>query len=220
MDRELAAQYAPVLYFDRLEPFYPVRVGVTVFREPGKSPSFGRKIPFPDHTDCVIEYAIYWDYDIQHLYELEHVWIYVGGDGEVVDAEASFHGKYLKSLLSDRSNMDGTQVRLYSQPGKHAFSPLIELFELLPNLRSAANEEAGIDGLTLPEMFRGRIVADTANDWLVKRHLRSLAFQPSMQFEAYRIPEKLFVDWNELYKEIPVRIERELERLRALFFAR
>ena len=217
MDRELALKYAPVLYFDHREPFYPVRVGVTVFREPGESPSFRRKIRFTNDTACVIEYAIYWDYDIQHLYELEHVWIYVGHDGEVADAEASFHGKYLKSLLPGRSNVEGKQVRLYSQPGKHAFSPLPELFELLPGLRSAANEDAGIDGLTVPEMFRSRVGADAAIHLLVERHLRSLAFEPSMQFKAYHIPDELFVDWADLAEEIPVRIERELERLKAKY---
>ncbi|MFH5184156.1 hypothetical protein ACHHV8_16775 [Paenibacillus sp. TAB 01] len=220
LERSLAVKYAPVLYFDRREPFYPVRVGITVFTEPGPSPSFRRKIKFdvPD-ISFVIEYAIYWDYDIQHLYELEHVWVYVGRSGEVLDAEASFHGKYLKSLLPQKSNLDGTHVRLYSQPGKHAFSPMKELFELVPNLRTAAGDEAGADGLTVPDMLRGRLSSDAAVNRLVREHLQSLAFEPSMQFEAYRIPEELYTIWNQLYEEIPGRIESELAKLRARYQA-
>ena len=32
----------------------------------------------------LIEYAVYMDYDIQHLYELEHMWVAVGEDGTTV----------------------------------------------------------------------------------------------------------------------------------------
>lgn len=221
MDKEIALKYAPVLYFDRLEPFYPVLVGVTVLRRPGPSPSFRREFRFDDpRLHSVIEYAIYWDYDIQHLYELEHVWVYVGMDGEVLDAEASFHGKYLKGLLKNRSNLTGgTHVRLYSQPGKHAFSPLPELFELLPNLRSAASTEAGLDGLSVPEMFKGIYGTDEETNRLVRRYLQTFAFEPSMEFEEYRLPEEAFVEWPRLYEEIPRRIERELAGIRRLILS-
>lgn len=100
MDRQLIQAYAPYLYFDKHEPFFPVRVGVTIFEREGASPSFRRSFSFRDpRVKKIIEYAIYWDYDIQHLYELEHVWVYIGHEGEVIDCEASFHGKYLKGLL-------------------------------------------------------------------------------------------------------------------------
>jgi hypothetical protein len=93
MDIRSLAAYAPLLYFDRQEPFYPVRIGISVLHNGDPSPSFRRKFEWMDAAiDYVIEFAIYWDYDIQHLYELEHVWVYVGMDGAVVDAEASFHG--------------------------------------------------------------------------------------------------------------------------------
>lgn len=99
-DRRLAMKYAPRLLFDQNEPFFPVRLGITVMRQEEESPSFRRRLAV-NHPDvlAVVEYAIYYDYDIQHLYDLEHVWVYIGRDGEVVDAEASFHGKFLKALL-------------------------------------------------------------------------------------------------------------------------
>lgn len=108
MNLELAMSYAPYLYFDKKEPFFPVRVGVTVLEEAGPSPSFRRRFEFEQpELKYIIEYAIYWDYDIQHLYELEHVWVYVGQDGQVLDCDASFHGWYFKGLLRNRSNLDG-----------------------------------------------------------------------------------------------------------------
>ncbi|MBW7460502.1 hypothetical protein K0U00_41210, partial [Paenibacillus sepulcri] len=155
MNNEWISKYAPYIYFDNNEPFFPVRVGVTVLEEAGPSPSTRRIFEFEDpQVKYLIEYAIYWDYDIQHLYELEHVWIYVGHDGEVVDCDASFHGRHFKGLLHDRSNLvDGTHVKLYSQPGKHAFLPQPDMFYLLPELMTCTYETAGRRGLLITGPF-------------------------------------------------------------------
>ncbi|MCI0476626.1 MAG: hypothetical protein L0Y55_10295, partial [Anaerolineales bacterium] len=42
--RDLAARYAPLIYFDRKEPFLPLAVGYTIFTQDGASPSFPRRI--------------------------------------------------------------------------------------------------------------------------------------------------------------------------------
>ncbi|MBW5447779.1 hypothetical protein GE107_17120 [Cohnella sp. CFH 77786] len=210
--------YTPKLFFDRKEPFYPARVGVSVLRDGESSPSFRRRFAFKDDAvDHVIEFAIYWDYDIQHLYDLEHVWVYVRTDGSVADGEASFHGRYLKALLPDRSNLHGTRLKLYSQPGKHAFSPLPLLFELLPDARICTNEEAGKDGLTLPDWYGGRVRADGETDRLIRTYLHTFRrFTPSFEFIEYEFgePAETFVPWERLYEEIPARIERELAVIR------
>ncbi|WP_379145834.1 hypothetical protein [Paenibacillus sp. sgz500992] len=110
-DRKLAALYAPRLLFDQNEPFFPVRIGVTVLREDGVSPSFRRRLAMSrPEVETVLEYAIYYDYDIQHLYDLEHVWVYIGKNGETADVEVSFHGKYLKGLLRRSANLSGTRA--------------------------------------------------------------------------------------------------------------
>ncbi len=113
-DLALAARYAPILHFDREEPFLPSFAGYTIFRQDADSASFPRRVTlrprfpriderdareiaglFPDGrlpevpditAAVVIEYAIWWDWDIQHLYELEHAWSYVGADGELLYA--------------------------------------------------------------------------------------------------------------------------------------
>ncbi|RIX59555.1 hypothetical protein D3P08_05295 [Paenibacillus nanensis] len=214
MDMKRLAAYAPLLYFDRNEPFYPVRVGVTVLRNGDRSPSFRRLLEWTNASiEHVIEFAIYWDYDIQHLYELEHVWVYVAKDGSVADAEASFHGKYLKALLPDRSNLADRTVTLYSQPGKHALSPLPILFELLPDARTATDREAGRDGLTLPDWYKARSRYDEETNRLVRRYLQAYhRFVPAFEYVPYELAanEQLFIAWNALYEEIPERIEAEL----------
>jgi len=214
---ELAQTYAPYIYFDRLEPFFPVRVGVTVLDREGESPSFRRTFSFDDPAlQYVIEYAIYWDFDIGHLYELEHVWIYVGKNGEVLDCDASFHGKYFKGLLKDRSNLlDGTHVKLYSQPGKHAFMPKADMFELIPGLTTCTYEGAGKAGLIITRPFDGVYTTDEETNRLVERYLQQFKFRPSFEFEEYRIPKELFVSWPELHREVPRRIEARLAEMRS-----
>ncbi|MCR2807684.1 hypothetical protein [Paenibacillus soyae] len=218
MDMKLAASYAPRLYFDRNEPFYPVRVGVSLLRRGERSPSFRRFVEWEEASIAyAIEFAIYWDYDIQHLYELEHVWVYVDKAGQVADAEASFHGRYLKALLPDRSNLSGRTVSLYSQPGKHAFSPVPVLFELLPDARTATDRDAGRDGLTLPDWYEARELYDEETNRLVRAYQQANhRFAPSFEYDAWELANRgeLFVPWDALYKEIPERIEAELRDIR------
>lgn len=215
MDMRTIQAYAPYLYFDEHEPFFPVRVGVTVFEQEEISPSFRRSFSFRDpRLKKIIEYAIYWDYDIQHLYELEHVWVFIDHEGEVIDCEASFHGKYLKGLLKDRSNvLDGTHVRLFSQPGKHAFSPVAEFLELVPHFWTAVNEDAGTDGLTVPYFLEGIVATNEETNRMVETYLKSCAFTPALAYKEYRLDKELFVPWTQLLEEIPKRIQEKIKEL-------
>ncbi|CAM2847687.1 hypothetical protein [Paenibacillus taichungensis] len=211
---ETAMSYAPVLMFDRNEPFYPDFVGVSILDQSGPSPSFEREIHFPvEAVQYVIEFSIWWDYEIGHLYEMEHVWIYVGHDGEVMDCEASFHGRVLRGLLKDRVNVVGRHVCLYSQPGKHAFSPIPVVFELLPDLYSAAGANAGCDGLLVNEMFEGYFQTNEEIDASVRSFLQTKAFVPSMEFEEFVLEPSLFMPWQQLFAMIPERIEIRLKEL-------
>lgn len=216
MDIEWISRYAPFLFFDRNEPFYPVRIGITVLEEAGPSPSTRRTFAFDEPgLKAIIEYAIYWDYDIQHLYELEHVWVYVGTDGEVLDCDASFHGHYFKGLLHDRSNLaEGTHVQLYSQPGKHAFLPKGDMFYLIPDLMICTDQEAGRQGLIVTGPFQGVYNTDEETNQLVRQYLQQFRFKPSMEFAEYRIDPALYVTWSELHKEVPARIQARLAEIR------
>ncbi len=216
MDMELIKKYSPNIYFDLREPFFPVRIGCTVFDKTNNSPSFKREINFDNEKiKCVIEYAIYWDFDIQHLFELEHVWVYVDKNGNVFDCEASFHGKYLKGLSKDKSNIeDSTHVKLYSQPGKHAFSPIIELFELIPDIEKANYEDVGKEGLVITSIAKGRYSTNDEINHMVESYMQQFRFRPLMQFEKYNIKDELFTDWETLDQEIPLRINKMIKRIR------
>lgn len=211
--------YAPSIWFDRKEPFFPDRIGVTVITEPSASPSFNRSFSFDQpQLAKIIEYAIWWDYESGHLYELEHVWVYIGKDGEVLDCEVSFHGKVLKGLRKDRSNLiHPHQVQLYSQPGKHAFSPIAELFELLPNAAAATTSLVGKDGLLVNEMFAHAFQTNAQIDAWVRAYLSNFTFTPSFQFEPYEWHEALFTTWAELREEIPARIHARVAELQQMY---
>ncbi|WP_159881826.1 hypothetical protein [Paenibacillus puerhi] len=210
-----AKRYAPALQLDIAEPFEPIRAGITFLDRPGDSPSFNRRIEFdPEQVKGVLEYAVYWDYDIQHLYDLEHVWIFLGHQGEIVRCEASFHGKYLLGLLPDRSNIEqDMHVRLLVQAGKHAFSPMPELFRLLPDVPACCQERAGEEGVLVPRMFENLYPADDRLHRLAKRHLQAFRFQPLHRYRPYTWAEDAMVPWPQLQQEIPVRMNRLLRRL-------
>ncbi len=213
-DFQLAKQYAPIIYFDEHEPFYPVRIGVSVLENPTESPSFTRQFHCSDEElQYVIEYAIYWDYDIEHLYDLEHIWVYVAKDGRVLDCEASFHGEYLKGMFKSRDNIEGTHVKLYSQPGKHAFLPDARMFELIPDYDTCTDETAGSAGLIVTRAFKGLFETNDAINQAVEAYLQKFRFKPAGQYVRCELTEELFVSWPELRREVPERIQAELARI-------
>ncbi|GGO02343.1 hypothetical protein [Saccharibacillus kuerlensis] len=221
-DRMLCERYAPYLMFDLREPFLPNLVGFTRLEAAGESPSFSRSFEDADpRTDFILEYAIWWDYEIGHIHQLEQIWIYVGPNGEVLDCEVTFHGRILKGLLKNRSNLsDGTHVRLFAQPGKHALSPMPELFELLPDLYLAAGPRAGLDGLYAGGEVACLLPAGEEVDEIhcrVRRYLRSFAFKPALEYIECRLLPEQFMPWRELREAIPLRLADRLLELELIF---
>lgn len=212
-DPSVAARYAPLILFDEREPFLPIRVGVTILREPGASPSFRRHLE-PPPGGLVVEYAIYWDWDIQHLYDLEHLWVFADGSGRVTDAEGSFHGRWLKALLPDRSNIEGDRVRVYSQPGKHAFSPLPIVFRLLPGYEDATRSGAGADGALVGGPLGGRVEKEAWLDEAARRKLAKDAFEPSLSWRPWTMPYDIMLPWEELDRELPSLFRAQVELLK------
>lgn len=240
----LAARYAPLIFFDRVEPFLPSVAGYTIFRQDAPSPSFPRQVTlrprfpqiaandaraiarlFPNEelpqvpeitAAFVIEYAIWWDWDIQHLYELEHAWSYVGADGELLYAEASWHGSYFPMLWQGRTPRQGDHPVLYSQPGKHAFVPNPLLFTgsvmERENLRRTCFTRAGNGGVLLKQdLFAGKYQKDSIRDTIANAYLKERAFDPTFEFtRTLQIDEALLAPWPALYAWIPGRIDQVL----------
>ena len=209
-DYQLAQRYAPRIHFDMKEPFYPSVVGYTVFHDTAKSPSFPRTIDIQANVDFAIEYAVWWDWDMGHLYELEHIWVYVGKDGEIVDGEASWHGGYHQMLVANgQLPLEDGRLSLHSEPGKHAFAPSIEwLIERKPNTITSCGVTAGKMGVHVTPLFEGLIHDRTPlNNRLVHTYLERHIFEPSFDFSnTFDLERAIFVPWDNLFKWIPPRI--------------
>ncbi len=214
-DYELALKYAPHLYYDKNEPFAVNRIGYSIFRQSGRSKSFERDILVsPEKAAYVIEYQLYYDFDIQHMYDLEHVWIYVGYNGEVADAEASAHGSWMNCFRYLGALEEGTHIPVYVQPGKHAMLPDGKLFCLFGDCAAACNKAAGTSGLLVTKLYRDIIVKDSYMDLQVCNYIReNYSFEPSLEFYPAAYPEDIIITWEELYCFIPVRINKLLADL-------
>jgi hypothetical protein len=208
---ELAAKYAPVILADEREPFMIVAVGYTIFDHEDASPSFKRRVEWGSvryPAVRAIEYALWWDWDIGHLYELEHVWVFIGVNDQVVAVEASWHGMFGPIEINRKPPLDGTHPILLAQPGKHAMAASVEPFG---EIREWAEQEAGLDagkdGLLENDLFRGKLRKSPKVDARVRAYLKPLAFKPAWNF-VKRIPvtHEMLMPWDALREWIPVRV--------------
>jgi len=214
-EHELAALHAPLLRFDQREPFFPLIAGYTVFRQSGPSPSFPRTLEIGPGEQAV-EYAIWWDWDIGHLYELEHVWIYFEKGKNPVRAEASWHGNFQSMAADGGLPLSADRLTIYSEPGKHAFAPSSEWYREGEKMnRWLCCRGAGTGGVLVTELFAELINSkSTAADKLVQAFLRKQAFVPTYDFSrTVPITAEQLVPWPELFQWIPDRVSHLVDRL-------
>ena len=216
-DRALALQFAPLLRMDAREPFLPLAFGYTVFRGDRDSPSFPRQVQLPPACKFAIEYAIWWDWDIEHLYELEHVWVYVGRDDKIYTAEASWHGEWHSMRSPDGSLplLDG-RVSSCSEPGKHAFAPdPARLLKQKAKTGLACGPRAGTSGVHVTPLFAGRIAErNVINNQLVWTWLEGKRFEPAWNFsQVVDLSDCIAVPWPALDAWIPQRVKHLVAEL-------
>ena len=223
LDRDVAAEYAPVLYLDENEPFLPIVAGYTVFHQDGQSPSFRRvvrlKEPGMPEASLAIEYTIWWDWDIGHLYELEHVWVFVDSKGNVARVDASWHGRYHTAIgKAIPRNKDG-KVALFSQPGKHAMAFSQEEFQHIRAYGDAVCRNlAGNGGVLETRLFQGKLPKHPLADQLARTYLKDKAFQPSWKFtRPYIMSREMLVPWSLLKNWIPGRVALWISTLEKAF---
>lgn len=218
----LAERFRPLTFMDEKEPFALAGIGYTVFESEGESPSAPRKIqPAAYGGQLCIEYAYYYDYDIQHLYDLEHLWVYVDESRKVCGCECSFHGMYLSGALPGQGfpekNLpldEAGRVVMYVQPGKHAFLPKPELFHLFIDFQASCMEKAGVDGILAPDIVPGLPQCSEQDKRMAERYIKGrFCFVPSEKY----IPgggDAPILPWEELRQRIPERVRAELEKIR------
>ncbi len=214
-DRELAIKYAPHLYFDKNEPFTIDQIGYDIIRTSGRSRSFDRDIWIDtDKVAFVIEYQLYYDFDIQHMYDLEHFWVYVGHDGNVVDGEASAHGSHMNCFQYSKVLEEETHIPIYIQPGKHAVFPDGKLFLLFSDVDVVCHKYAGTGGLLVNNLFKGLLHTNSYLNYQICSYIReNFSFHPTLEFVPAPYNEDIIVTWDELYRIIPRRIEHLLKKL-------
>jgi hypothetical protein len=221
-DLDLAARHAPILCFDREEPFLPSRVGWTILREPADSAVDLRRrldgaqplrFDLPG-LEAIVEYGIWWDWDIEHLYELEAAWVYLGA-GELLSVEASWHGRFHEMRVNGQTPRRGPRPVLFSQPGKHAFAPEPSWFSPPEKFIAPCRATPGSMGVLVTALFEGRLTKTTADDERAAAYLRSRAFTPSFVFDQeFPIEREHLCPWTELQSWIPGRVAAIMEALR------
>ena len=222
-ERTLAARYAPIIRFDAREPFLPLAVGYTIFRADGESPSFPRHIKLqpPDRPPAAltIEYAIWWDWDIEHLYELEHVWVFVDAEGRVCRGEASWHGGLHDMRQDGWLPLEADRLVLFSEPGKHAFAPDPSWFNerrKACDRRNQTMRRAGSMGVWVTSLFKREIdpLRTPYANTLVRTYLQHYAFEPAWEFtQRTPICADQLIPWPALHAWIPGRVAEWIQRL-------
>ncbi|WP_246318833.1 HAD family hydrolase [Peteryoungia desertarenae] len=217
-DFELAKRHLPILMLDTAEPFAPLVAGYAVYREKAKSRS--SKFRLYPRAAAIIEYALWYDWDIQHLYDLEHVWVHIDDTGQVVTVEASRHGARLPMRRPDQTlPVEGQRPLLYVEPGKHAHwaDPAEMKRDAGVLVEAMCSAFAGDQGIHLSNRFsqQGQICASLFENRLARLKLKRLAFKPSWNFNNSldAQPALQLVPWEILEDWIPQRFEALVSEL-------
>ena len=209
-----ARRHAPVLKCDLLEPFAPVMLGITLLSPGEQSPSTPHIPVGPEDTRAVIEYAIWWNGDIQHLYELEHVWVFLDEADQIVHVAASAHG----GIFDMACGLEDGRPLLFCEPGKHAHADRAEtIVSRRAGLDSACNDLDGSRGILINDIFAQALGFLTPYDhFLAREYLKSQQFSPiyafSVSFDLASLP---MLSWTELHAQIPRYLRDQMEGLRA-----
>lgn len=225
-DADIAKQWLPVLRFDENEPFLPLAIGYTIITETQKSPS--SKFEFNPDGGTIIEYAIWWDWDIQHLYELEHIWVSLDANGQLIKVEASAHGGKLHMTDDNRLPLENGRITLYSEPGKHAFGFDAQWLKNLADYSiDRCGASAGNGGIHTSNPFgAAKFGNPTALEHrLANLYMKGRKFTPTFNFsQAVDLHDVTLVSWDVLADWIPQRIHwwrdelrRTVPHLKAIF---
>jgi putative hydrolase of the HAD superfamily len=213
----LARRHAPVLLCDSREPFVPVALGVTRLAHGSQSPSCRHVPKGPDSCEIVLEYAIWWDGDIQHFYELEHVWVFLDAAGKPVHAAASAHG-HLKDM--GEAEWRDERIVLYCEPGKHAHAAKpADIIADRSRLDEACSSGKELRGVMVEEPFKEALAFLTPYDqFLGRQNLRARCFEPSYCFDKeYDLAPLPVLTWLELASFIPRFLRNQTEEFRAAY---
>lgn len=206
-DAALAARHAPILVATADEPYPPLVYGFTVRRDPG--PSLSSKFALQPRAAALIEYAVWYDYDIGHLYDLEHVWVDLDAADAVVAVDASRHGKRIE--MTGCAIEDGHPV-LAIETGKHAHWPSAEaMAPAYAAITLACGARAGEEGVHLGNPFAeaGLYRASEAEHTAARRRMLADRLTPDFtRWQRFTPATIRLAPWPNLAAWIPGRVRR------------
>lgn len=218
-DAELAARHTPRLMLDAAERYATSAIGWTVAHGPMASPS--SKFNLDPEGGTMIEYAIWYDWDIGHLYDLEHVWVRLDPSGDVAEVAASFRGQRVPmDIGGGLPRMEGARPVLFAEPGKHAHwsDPGAMALRGGAMIRAACGEKAGQEGVHRGNQFfaAGAYSVTPLSDRLARRKMERDAFVPTFSFTRCSDGAGArLVPWEDLATWIPERVTALMSQLTA-----
>jgi len=120
-------------------------------------------------------------------------------------------------LLEDGTlPLEGGHPMVYSQPGKHAFSPTPHWVRIYRDIVFAeTSAHAGEGGVLVKQMYAQQITKTPAADAQVAAWLGEKAFLPTMKFNRlFRVAPEMLVPWPVLDVWIPSRVNWWIDQLR------
>ncbi|MBD3352597.1 MAG: hypothetical protein GF364_14005 [Candidatus Lokiarchaeota archaeon] len=169
-------------------------------------------------AEKVIEYAIYYSSDIVHIYDLEHVWVYLNKDDEIIGVKGTRHG-VIMTLYGSASKIKYQKKHpiVYCTPGKH--SNIVDPKQLNRRIleRACGYNYVGKDGVYDVQFFNDKIWKkvrefDPGKEKIREVYRKHYTFKPTFKMTKYMIPtRKLMKPWYDLMEEIPDRIIKYLK---------
>ncbi len=198
---------------DTREPYDPLVMGYSVHRQAAASPSSTHQLAA--EGGVLIAYAIWYDWDIQHLYDLEHIWVRLDG-GRVTEVTASFHGQRVPmDLTGGLPALQGDRPVIFAEPGKHAHwaDPVAMRLRSGVVLQRACGSGAGREGVHRANRFyeAGSYGVTRLADRLARLKMMRDSFTPSFRFVPASQPE--LIPWCQLEATIPDRVKRCMDQL-------
>ncbi|WP_152912438.1 HAD family hydrolase [Candidatus Rhodobacter oscarellae] len=206
---------------DRAEPFRPQRIGLSAFAAETPSPS--SKFTVTPRGEACYEFAIFWDYDIGHLYDLEHIWVHES-KGEVVAVEASFHGQRHDVEMCLRAG----RPLVWVEAGKHAhLQSRAQRDAMAEATRLMCGSQAGIGGIHTANPFSAGFGDLSDHD-----HRLARLFLSRLQFTTtggraleHDLNDTPMVPWPEMpdfiaarLRHVIAKLHRDVAHMPAIFF--
>jgi hypothetical protein len=169
----------------------------------------------------ILEYAVLYDADIQHIYDLEHVWVYLDQKNEPISIKATRHGTIVTQYETpDKIRYQKGHPVLFASPGKHAYytSPNQLSRNILSNVNQSGADRVYPIQWFDEEMWRKILPYYPGNVQIKLYFLENLTYKPSFRYRKYMIPNrKLMTSWDNLKAEVPVFLIKFLKKIQDYF---